>query len=70
MRAKDAGMRCHCKVVLALVRGTTPTMIAQGGLCAKSQVYRPMPVPGAKTEGGRHDAALSLPFWIGTKAAN
>ena len=40
MRAKDAGMRCHCKVVLALVQGTTPTMIAQGGLCAKSQVYR------------------------------
>jgi hypothetical protein len=40
MRAKDAGMRCRCKVVLALVQGTTPTMIAQGGLCAKSQVYR------------------------------
>ena len=40
IRAKDAGMRCRCKVVLALVRGTTPTMIAQGGLCAKSQVYR------------------------------
>jgi transposase len=40
MRAKDAGTRCRCKVVLALVQGTTPTMIAQGGLCAKSQVYR------------------------------
>jgi transposase len=40
MRAKDAGLRCRCKVVLALVQGTTPTMIAQGGLCAKSQVYR------------------------------
>jgi transposase len=40
MRAKDAGMRCRCKVVLALVQNTTPTMIAQGGLCAKSQVYR------------------------------
>ena len=40
MRAKDAGMRCRCKVVLALVQGTTPTMIAEGGLCAKSQVYR------------------------------
>jgi hypothetical protein len=26
--------------------------------------------PGAKTEGGRHDAALSFPFGIGTKAAN
>ena len=40
MRAKDAGMRCRCKVVLALVQGRTPTMIAHGGLCAKSQVYR------------------------------
>jgi transposase len=40
MRAKDAGMRCRCKLILALVRGKTPTMIAQGGLCAKSQVYR------------------------------
>ena len=39
-RAKDAGMRCRCKVVLALVQGKTPTIIAQGGLCAKSQVYR------------------------------
>jgi transposase len=40
IRAKDAGMRCRCKVILALVRGITPTRIAQGGLCAKSQVYR------------------------------
>lgn len=40
MRAKDAGMRCRCKVAIALVQGTTPTMIARGGLCAKSQVYR------------------------------
>jgi transposase len=40
MRAKHADMRCRCKVVLALVQGSTPTMIAQGGLCAKSQVYR------------------------------
>ncbi len=40
MRAQDAGMRCRCKSVLALVQGKTPTMIAQGGLCAKSQVYR------------------------------
>jgi transposase len=39
-RAKDAGMRCRCKMVLALVQGTTPTRIAQGGLGAKSQVYR------------------------------
>jgi transposase len=40
MCAKDAGMRCRCKLVLALVQGKTPTMIAEGGLCAKSQVYR------------------------------
>jgi transposase len=40
MRAKDAGMRCRCKLVLALVQGKTPTRIVQGGLCAKSQVYR------------------------------
>ena len=40
MRAKDAGMRCRCKALLALVQGTTPTMIALGGLGAKSQVYR------------------------------
>jgi transposase len=40
IRAKNAGVRCRCKVILALVRGTTPTLIAQGGLCAKSQVYR------------------------------
>jgi hypothetical protein len=26
--------------------------------------------PGTKTEGGRHDAALSLTFGIGTKAVN
>ncbi len=39
-RAKDPGMRNRCKVVLSLVQGRTPTMIAQGGLCAKSQVYR------------------------------
>ena len=40
MRASDAVMRCRCKVILSLVQGKTPTMIAQGGLCAKSQVYR------------------------------
>jgi transposase len=39
-RARDAGLRCRCKVILALVRGTSPAIIAQGGLCAKSQVYR------------------------------
>ena len=31
---------------------------------------RPDADPGTKTEGGRHDAALSFPFGIGTKAAN
>jgi transposase len=40
MRASDAVMRCRCKVILSLVQGKTPTMIAHGGLCAKSQVYR------------------------------
>ncbi len=48
-RARDAGLRCRCKVILALVRGTPPTMIAQGGLCAKSQVYR---VAGRFLTGG------------------
>jgi transposase len=33
-------MRCRCKIILSVVQGKTPTMIAQGGLCAKSQVYR------------------------------
>jgi transposase len=33
-------MRCRCKVILSLVQGKTPTIIARGGLCAKSQVYR------------------------------
>ncbi len=40
MRASDGVMRCRCKVILGLVQGKTPTMIAHGGLCAKSQVYR------------------------------
>jgi transposase len=40
MRASDAVMRCRCKIILSLVQGKTPTLIAQGGLCAKSQVYR------------------------------
>jgi transposase len=40
MRASDAVMRCRCKIILSLVQGKSPTMIAQGGLCAKSQVYR------------------------------
>jgi transposase len=33
-------MRCRCKIILSLVQGKAPTMIANGGLCAKSQVYR------------------------------
>jgi hypothetical protein len=33
-------MRCRCKIILSLVRGKTPTIIGQSGLCAKSQVYR------------------------------
>ena len=49
LRARDPGMRCRCRVVLALIRGTTPTMIAEGGLCAKSQVYR---VAGRFLSGG------------------
>ena len=40
MRAWDAVMRCRCKIILSLVQGKAPTMIAKGGLCAKSQVYR------------------------------
>jgi transposase len=40
MRSSDAVMRCRCKIILSLVQSKTPTMIAQGGLCAKSQVYR------------------------------
>ena len=32
--------------------------------------HDPSADPGAKTEGGRHDAALSFPCGIGTKAAN
>jgi transposase len=38
--APEAGLRCRCKVILAPVRGTSPTTIAAGGLCAASQVYR------------------------------
>ena len=32
--------------------------------------HAPSAYPGAKTEGWRHDAALSFPFGIGPKAAN
>jgi transposase len=48
-RAKDAGLRCRCKIILALVQGRTPTLIARGGLGAKSQVYR---VAGRFLDGG------------------
>src|SRR3954452_23498990 len=48
-RAQDAGMRCSCKIILALVQGRTPTLIARGGLGAKSQVYR---VAGRFLTGG------------------
>ena len=40
MRGSDAVMRCRFKIILGLVQRKTLTMIAQGGLCAKSQVYR------------------------------
>ena len=40
MRASDAVIGFRCKIIFSLVQGKTPTMIAQGGLCAKSQVYR------------------------------
>lgn len=36
----DAVLRCRCKVVLALVRGNKPRMIAKTGLASESQVYR------------------------------
>ena len=32
VRASDGVMRCRCKIILNLVRGKTPTMIAHGGL--------------------------------------
>jgi transposase len=40
VRSSCGVMRCRCKIILSLVQGKTPTMIAHGGLCAKSQVYR------------------------------
>ena len=36
----DAVLRCRCKVILGLVQGKSPTIIAAGGLCSASQVYR------------------------------
>jgi len=35
----DAGLRCHCKIVLSLVRGIKPAAICRG-LGSESQVYR------------------------------
>lgn len=36
----DAGLRCRCKVVLALVQGNSPGKIEETGLASESQVYR------------------------------
>jgi len=36
----DAGLRCRCKIVLALVACGSPTRIAQSGITSRSQVYR------------------------------
>lgn len=36
----DAQLRMHCKIVLSLVAGNSPTRIAASGLCSSSQVYR------------------------------
>jgi len=36
----DAGLRCRCKIVLALVRGNSPQAVAAMGLASQSQVYR------------------------------
>ena len=36
----DAGLRCHCKIVLSLVQGNIPAAIAKSGLCSASQLYR------------------------------
>ena len=36
----DAVLRCRYKSILAMVQGKSTTMIAAGGLCSSSQVYR------------------------------
>ncbi len=36
----NAGLRCRCKVVVALVQGNSPGKIAEMGLASESQVYR------------------------------
>jgi len=38
--APCAVTRCRCKVILSLVGGKSPSMLAAGGLCSESQVYR------------------------------
>ena len=38
--APCAVLRCRCKVIVGLVQGKSPTMLAVGGLCSASQVYR------------------------------
>ena len=38
--APCAVMRCRCKVIVSLVGGKSPLMLAAGGLCSESQVYR------------------------------
>lgn len=38
--APCAVLRCRCKVVVGLVQGKSPTVLARGGLCSESQVYR------------------------------
>lgn len=38
--SSDAGLRCRCKIVLALVQGNSPGMIAHSKLTSESQAYR------------------------------
>jgi transposase len=38
--ASCAVLRCRCKIIVSLVQGKSPTMLASGGLCSESQVYR------------------------------
>jgi transposase len=36
----DAGLRCRCKIILGLVRGNSPGILARAGQGSESQVYR------------------------------
>src|SRR2546425_1412164 len=38
--APGAVLRCRCKAIVGLIQGKSPTMLAAGGLCSTSQVYR------------------------------